>query len=378
MTKIKYACLKTAVIILRVLYAPMKLLPTQKKVTFLSRQGDQPSIDFQLLESAIKKEHSDYQTVMITKLLKNPIIYCFCILKQMYHIATSKAVILDSYCIPVSVLSHKKSLQVIQIWHAIGSMKHFGYDMIGKEEGNSEEVAEIMCMHKNYTYILISSKHFIKDFLTGFRANPDIIKEIPLPKADCLTSEQYKKKKQKELYGKYPILQEKQNILYCPTFRKTMDQNACDKINSLINRVNFEKYNFIYCPHPLSKVLVDNPQVIIPEEKTFDLLFVSDYVISDYSSVIYEAGLLNLPVYLYAYDWETYHQKRTFNINLEKDVPTLFTEDPDKIITAIEQNDFKEEEFRMFIQDNVKMPKGSCCEEIMKLIEFDTSEKEKI
>lgn len=377
MINIKYGCLKAAICILRILYAPMKLLPTQKKVTFLSRQGDQPSIDFQILEQKIKEEYPDYQTVMLTKLLKNPIIYCFYILKQMYHIATSKVVILDSYCIPVSILTHKSTLQVIQIWHAIGSMKHFGYDMIDKEEGNSEKIAEIMCMHKNYTDILISSKSFIKDFLTGFRADPSIIKEIPLPKADYLTSRQYKAKKQKELYNKYPILQEKKNILYCPTFRKKIDQNASDKIKALINCINFEKYNFIYCPHPLSELSIDNPQVIIPKEKTFDLLFVSDYVISDYSSVIYEAGLLQIPVYLYAYDWESYNQKRTFNIDLEHDVPTLFTDDPNKIITAIENNDFRKEEFQAFILDNVKMPEGSCCDEILKLIKFETIKKEK-
>lgn len=370
MTTLKYMVLRIAVILMRMMYAPMKLLKTRKKITFLSRQGDTPSIDFQLLQDAIRKEHPDYQVVMMTKLLKNPVTYCFYIVKQMYHIATSKAVILDSYCIPVSVLTHKKSLCVLQIWHAIGSMKHFGYDMIGKEEGNSEEIAKILCMHKNYTYILISSYHFIRDFLTGFRVDPSIIKEVPLPKADCLTSEEYKEKKRRELYQKYPQLANKKNILYCPTFRKKTCEAETQKIRELIQHVNFEEYNFLYCPHPLSKVLVDHPKVLTVSERTFDMLFVSDYVISDYSSVIYEAGLLKIPVYLYAYDWDTYHEKRTFNIDLEHEVPTLFTADPDEILRAIEQDEFDREAFDRFIQDNVKMPKGSCCSEILKLIDF--------
>lgn len=370
MKKLKYACLRMAVMLLRGIYMPMKLLPTKKKVTFLSRQGDTPSIDFQLLEQAIKEKHPEYQVVMMTKLLKNPIVYCFYILKQMYHIATSKTVFLDSYCIPISILNHKKSLCVIQIWHAIGSMKHFGYDMIGKEEGNSEEIAKIMCMHKNYTYILISSFSFIKDFLTGFRADASIIREIPLPKADCLTSAKYKKQKQDELYAKYPYLKEKKNILYCPTFRKHTCGEDAKKINELINRVDFEKYNFIYCPHPLSKVLVENPNVISVDEKTFEILFISDYVISDYSSVIYEAGLLQLPVFLYAYDWDEYKKKRTFNIDLEKEVPTLFTDNAEEIIIAIEESKFDKQCFDEFIQKNVKMPEAGCCNEILKLATF--------
>ncbi len=371
MNKIKCTVLKIAVFVMRMIYVPLKCLPTQKKVTFLSRQSDKPSIDFCLLADAIKEKHPDCRVVVIAKKLKNPVTYLFSILQQMYHIATSKTVILDSYNIPVSVLNHKKSLCVIQIWHAIGSMKHFGYDMLDKKEGNSSEVAEIMCMHRNYTHILISSYHFIKDFLTGFRADASIIKEIPLPKADCLTSKEYKEEKRRVLFEKYPVLKEKKNILYCPTFRKQASKLNEVKINELVNKVDYDKYNFIYCPHPISKVLVDNPRVMTVEESTFDMLFVSDYVISDYSSVIYEAGLVGLPVYLYAYDWDVYKEKRTFNIDLQKEVPTIFTADSDKILHAIETEEFDKESYDAFIDRNVKMPKDStCCEEILKLIEF--------
>lgn len=368
MKQFKYAFLRLAVWGLRLIYIPFKALPAKKKITFISRQGNTPGIDYRLLENAIHSEYPEYEVVMLTKKLENPVKYVSHIFRQIFHIATSHAVILDSYCIPISVLNHKKSLRVIQIWHAIGSMKHFGYDMIGKEEGNSEEVAKIMNMHKNYTHILISSYSFIKDFLTGFRADPAIIYEIPLPKADCLTSQCYKEEKRRELFEKYPKLTEKKNILYCPTFRKNSSAEETVKINELINQVDFDKYNFIYCPHPLSKVLVNNPNVITVEESTFDILFISDYVISDYSSVIYEAGLLNLPVFLYAYDWDNYKYKRTFNIDLEHDVPTIFSADSSKIITAIEQDMFDREAFQEFIDDNVKMPKESCCKAILKLI----------
>ena len=371
MMKLKYYFLKAAVLAMRVMYVPFKLLPTQKKVTFLSRQDDKPSIDFRLLGNAIKEKDEECKVVMLTEKMRNPIAYIFSIVKQMYHIATSSTVILDSYSIPVCVLKHKKNLCVLQIWHAIGSMKHFGYDMLDKEEGNSSEIAEILCMHKNYTYILISSYHFIKDFLTGFRADASIIKEIPLPKADCLTSEEYKQKRQKELYEKYPQLMDKKNILYCPTFRKQNSSLDGKKINELVNKIDYDKYNFIYCPHPLSEVLVDNPHIIKVEESTFDMIFVSDYVISDYSSVIYEAGLAKLPVYLYAYDWETYREKRTFNLDLEQDVPTLFTTNADEIIHAIENDEFAHEAYAHFISQNVTMPKNaSCCEEILKLMNF--------
>ena len=41
----------------------------------------------------------------------------------MYHLATSRACIVDTYIIPVSILKHRDELIIIQIWHALGAIK---------------------------------------------------------------------------------------------------------------------------------------------------------------------------------------------------------------------------------------------------------------
>ena len=93
--------------------------------------------------------------------------------------------------------------------------------------------------------------------------------------------------------------------------------------------VDFDRFNFVYKPHPVSKQVIDDPRVITIPSGQFDALFVADVIISDYSTVIYEAGLLGIPVYLYAYDWATYREKRGLTIDFENDVPALFTGDPE-------------------------------------------------
>ena len=89
----------------------------------------------------------------------------------------------------------------------------------------------------------------------------------------------------------------------------------------------------------------------------------ADVIISDYSTVIYEAGLLDIPVYLYAYDWDTYREKRGLTIDFENDVPALFTDDPDAIIKAIEDKEFDAEAYRVFENANVTLPKNASCTE---------------
>ena len=157
----KNILVKIAIFLMKIIYFFMKLFKTQNKVTMISRQSNEMSIDFKLIKDYIES-HDKYKVVILCKTLdgkekaklSNLFSYFFHMLKQMYHLATSKAVLLDSYCIPVSVLKHKKSLKVIQMWHSIGTMKKFGYDILDQEEGNSSKMAKLLKMHHNYTYVL--------------------------------------------------------------------------------------------------------------------------------------------------------------------------------------------------------------------------------
>ena len=119
-----------------IIYFFIKLCPTRNKVTFISRQKNTPSIDFILLKTELHKTDPSIKVVILCKRLekgfKKKILYVFHMFKQMYHIATSKVVVLDSYCITISILKHKKKLKVVQMWHALGSFKKFGKSIIGK------------------------------------------------------------------------------------------------------------------------------------------------------------------------------------------------------------------------------------------------------
>ena len=67
--------------------------------------------------------------------------------EQMKHaIATSKVLVLDSYCIAASILHHRKSLKIIQMWHAMGGYKKFGKSILDMEEGSSAKLADVMVM----------------------------------------------------------------------------------------------------------------------------------------------------------------------------------------------------------------------------------------
>lgn len=345
-SKMKYI-IKTGVLILQVIYQCLKLFPVKNKVTMISRQSNEPSIDFRLISEEIKKREEKTEIICLCKTLDggvganiySKLSYGIHMLVQIYHMATSKVVVLDTYCIVASVLHHRKNLKIIQMWHSMGTMKLFGYTAIGNEEGSSSKVAECMHMHANYDYFVAASVNYKSHLAKGFRCDEDKAFICPLPRYDLLRSTEYKLKKQREIYQKYPELCRKKKILYCPTFRK--DEHEMGRALDGLVRNLPDGYELIVKLHPLSKIDITNSHVWKLEEySTFDALFIADYVISDYSCVIYEAGILKLPLCFYVFDYDQYTEKRGFSISFENEVAGVISRNPSVIMNAIRNDDF--------------------------------------
>lgn len=374
---LKRIVIAVATFCLKTLYHICRLFPMRDRIVCISRQSDSAPLDFQLIANYYAARKPPVETIILARQLHNPLAYLPEMIRQVFFIATSRAVVLDSYCIVVSLLGSTIKTPVIQIWHALGNMKKFGYTALSdsSEEGRSPETARLLHMHEGYDAIAISSLSFRDDFAAGFNVDPSILFEAPLPRTDLFVSNHSKDSRKAALVAKHPSLANKQIIVYCPTFRRVPADNTSRAIKGLIDAIDFSRYGLIYKPHPVSDLVISDPRVTFVSSSEQDPLLVADYIISDYSTVIYEAGLLEIPVFLYAYDWNTYHQKRGLNIDIEHDVPTLFTDNPVAIMEAIERNTFDHRAYRQFMERNVTLPtRGTCteqlCEKIIALAEM--------
>lgn len=333
-------------ILLNVIYFFMKVFPTKNKITMLSRQSDKVNIDFELIEREIIERTDKVQIKMLCKVIrkdmKSRVLYCFYILKCMYHIATSKVCILDGYSIPISILKHKKKLNIIQIWHASGAIKKFGYQALNKKEGRGNGVAKLMDMHKNYSYVMAPSKMTGAIFTEAFGVSKDKIIINALPRIDYLLESNTEKEKQ--FYKEYPRYKDKEIILYVPTFRKDKENNA----QELINNIKSNKYSLIIKPHPLDKTQINYKYRVDKKYNTYDLLKIADYIITDYSAVAFEACILEKPLYFYVYDIEEYEKTRGLNIDLFKEMNNCTSTHIKEIINSIEKEEYDFEELKNF------------------------------
>lgn len=335
--------IKLGVCILNALYFILKLtISTKDKVLLISRQSNEPSIDFILLKNSIITKYPDVEVKILCHTLDGglhssiftKIHYGIHMLKQMKEMSSSKVVVLDTYCMVASLLKHKRTLKIIQMWHSIGTMKKFGYTALDTEEGTNKKIAYTMHMHDQYSYVLASSSAYKSDLALGFNCSEDIIKVMPLPRLDLLHDKIYKVKKREEIFALYPLLSKKTVIVYAPTFRKNENemQNALDRLTESL----YENQILVLKLHPLSKLHVKNDKVLIAEEfSTFDMLFVANALISDYSCVIYEAASLDIPLYFYNFDMNNYIGKRGLAIDYEHELPGVISKNPYDITTAI-------------------------------------------
>lgn len=365
--------LKIGIKIFQFFYCVMKVFPVKKKVTFISRQSNSASLDISMMQKEILKLHPDFETVILCKKIEGGLLskigYCFHMLRQMYHLATSQIVILDSYSILVSVLNHKKSLLVIQMWHSVGTMKKFGYSILDMPEGSSSKIAKTMKMHANYDYILAASEAYKPHLAEGFHYPISKIMTFPLPRVEALESSQYAADAKAKIYRSYPRLAEKETILYVPTFRKGENQDFFSAAIALANAVDYSRYNLVIKAHPLAEFEADHPKAIIDQQfSSFDMLFISDYVISDFSCIIYEAAVLKRPLYFYTYDYDHYLATRDIYIDYKKEMPGPICSTAAEIVQAISDQACDPEKVQSFLTKYITPKSGHETKDIVDFI----------
>jgi CDP-ribitol ribitolphosphotransferase len=308
----------------------------------------------------------------ILKNLKGTLSYVLDLHIQMIDIATSKVIIVDGYNLPVSLLKHKKGTKIIQEWHALGAIKKFGYQSIGKVDGINPMVAKILKMHAGYDYVISGSDGMNKYFAEAFNVPEEKVIAIGTPIVDFLKKEDPKSKK--ALYKKYPELKNKINVLYSPTFRNDKKYNYDD----IINNTDFNKVNLIITNHSKVEDKANDDRVISIDSKefsTFDVLKICDYVITDYSALMIDAAIINKKILLYVYDYEKYDENNGVNLKLLEDFPKITSKEGKTIMNIINKDKYDKKSFEKFKKLYTPQTKKTCTEETMDLIKRCLNEK---
>ncbi len=301
------------------------------EVLFLSRQANDPSYDFE--ELAREFEECGWKArIHVRKLSRRSIIpYTIHVLKEIVFLSQCKLVILDRYdpvvslidfkCEPVDPDDRREDIAhydfpvepvVIQIWHAFGAFKKFGYQSMGTAEGHTKEAFDSFCIHRNYSWIICSGEGCREAFAEAFSYPIERVVVARRPEYDKLI------RLRGELEREDEPIKERQTVLFAPTLRKS-DESEHPFRDLYENRAFLEKEldaNLIWSFHPLESGLP------APGDVSSAILEAS-VVVTDYSSIVYEAYLLGKKVLFYVPDIEGYRKSPGLNIDPSNLCPEL-------------------------------------------------------
>lgn len=256
------------------------------------------------------------------------------IARAFYLLATSKTIITDDYCRYLLDYKLKKGQRVFQLWHACGAFKKFGLDNADSIFTPEKERA----YHSQYTACFVTSEKCREIYAGAFGIDKEKCLPLGLPRTDPLVNNADELKERAK--AKFTHLKGKKVYLWCPTFREEKGKERVfdpkldfDEISACLN----EDEILVIKRHPLMKydlLCREYSNIIdLTDEDTLELTALADCLVTDYSSVIFEAVLLNIPVCFYVPDLKEY--ERGFYLDFPHDLPGEMTENPGGFITLL-------------------------------------------
>lgn len=329
----------------------------QNKVLFASDSRDDLSGNFEFVYNEMLRQQLplDYRFLLKPAVDRKKTIGE--IIKLAKEIATSRYILLDDFYPMIYGLRIRKNADLVQLWHAVGAFKTFGFSRIGRPGGPSPKSPN----HRNYTIATVSATSIRKHYAEGFGISEENVVATGIPRTDVFFNESYKEEVRTRLHQDYPYLKDKKVIMFAPTFRGNGQQSAYYDLDALnldeIYRNFKDEYIFIFKLHPFVKNSLDIPYMYSDFYYDFsdyreinDLLFVTDILITDYSSVCFEFALLNKPMIFFAYDVEDYVQSRDFYYEYNTFIPGPLAKTTQDIIDIIQYQEFKMDKIEPFKQ----------------------------
>lgn len=199
----------------------------------------------------------------------------------------------------------------VSVWHGVPYKKMF-------IDYNIKNLYSALNYQRGYDYMISSSKFYSEKFLKNSMMYGGKILELGTSKMDSNFKTEIELKNLKKDFGI-----EKKIVLYVPTFREKGKISLPFDAEKLLDNIG-DEYVLLVKLHYLNELKkINNDRVIdvTNYDNIGNLLSISDVVISDYSSVIFDYSLFNRPLILFQYDFEEYNEDRSFMFDINEYVP---------------------------------------------------------
>ncbi len=340
-----------------------RLLPVRNRVFFYTIRCNGKALDN--LKCVYDAVHC--KKILFAHMLPHSFFQMMC---ARYYLLTSRVIVTDDYVRYLRQIRLRPSQKVVQLWHAAGAFKRFGLDAPSRLTPQEERAT-----HDQYSDVIVSSEGVRRFYAQAFGVPVEIVRALGVPRTDGLLSPDFRELARKHVCAKHPELQNKTVYLYAPTFRE-LDGT----VTSFDPGIDFEALDaalseheiFVVRRHPVmcEPLCPDSLQHIrdYRDVSTLELLAAADVLLTDYSSVFFDAILLHVPILFFCPDLKEY--ERSFYLQVPQELPgKMITNASDLLNEARNARGQADAVSEEFLARQLSSCDGHATERVVKLIE---------
>ncbi len=279
----------------------------------------------------------------------------------MGYYARARYVFLCDYYLPVVSVRKRRGTKVIQLWHACGAYKKFGYD--AKDDVGYVKSQD---MFQNFDLVAVSAERCRDIYANAFHLPKERVQALGVSRTDLYFSNSYRKQCREEFFALHPEAEGKKILLWAPTFRQNASEAKIVGIEEMewLSRKLPPEWHIVKKLHPHAEKAYGLSDSKIPTERLYE---VADVLVTDYSSVVFDFALTGKPMILFAPDYHEYGQKRGFYLEL-KELPARLVTEPEELLRLVVSGDYQipKEQYQEFVNRHLAMCDGKATERIVR------------
>ena len=265
--------------------------------------------------------------------------------EKLYH---AKIVIFESW---TPTKYKKKEGQVwIQLWHGT-PLKKMLFDSEEKEiiENSPKHKIQKYNDIKKWDYLLVDNPNITPYFKTSFLIDEQKILNYGYPRVRYLLENKENAELKNKIKEKAGLAKNKKIVVYLPTWRdynygkqeEDFDRDYMLNSNKLKAEINDDDYIIVEKNHVYLRGNDENTIQNVTIE-TQELLLIADYLITDYSSVMFDAFAIDLPVLIFANDYTKYSKSRGVYEDMWEELKPFVSENEKDLAIMLKQYQINE------------------------------------
>ncbi|HEX7196327.1 MAG TPA: CDP-glycerol glycerophosphotransferase family protein [Candidatus Limnocylindria bacterium] len=349
--------------LVRIGFAAGRIGPARRRVLLATAHADRLGGNLAFIHAELRRAHAGVEVVVLAHRARGGwsgrLAGVGHALRAGYHLARARVVIVDDYYFALYVVTPRPGTTVIQTWHASGAFKRIGRSVQDRSFGADDALTSRVRIHANYDVCLVGSQAATPHYAEAFGQPADrFVSRLGIPRTDLFFDAPAIERASAAIRRRYDLPADRRVILYAPTFRgdRVTDARHREDLDlPALRDALGDDHILLVRLHPFVRART----AIGPELAGFafdvsdhpdinELMLISDILVTDYSSAIFEFSLLERPMVFFAPDHDDYERERGFYFDFRSGVPGPVVETTAELAAAIRSGRFDLDRVRAF------------------------------